>query len=52
MEYVDRIERRIVLIDGTQLAHLMIAHNVGVNTIRTYAIKRLDQDFFDEFEVS
>ncbi|MGL6123183.1 MAG: restriction endonuclease, partial [Shewanella sp.] len=30
--YVSRIEKRIVLIDGNELAALMIAHNVGVTT--------------------
>lgn len=31
LEYIDRIEaKRVVLIDGTRLANLMIEHNVGV----------------------
>jgi restriction system protein len=49
-EYVRNIERRIVLIDGRQLAELMIDHNVGVTTARTYTIKRLDLDYFVEDE--
>lgn len=47
-EYVGRIEKRIVLIDGKQLARLMIENGVGVTTIKTYDLQRLDETFFDE----
>jgi restriction system protein len=50
-EYVARIERKIVLIDGRQLAQLMIDHDIGVATARTYTVKRLDSDYFTEDEV-
>ena len=50
-EYVNRIERKIVLIDGRRLAEFMIDHNIGVETARTYTIKRLDFDYFVEDEV-
>lgn len=46
-EYVNRIERKIVLVDGRQLAKLMIEHNVGVSPHRTIVIKRMDEDYFD-----
>ena len=46
-EYVKRIEKRIVLIDGKQLADYMIDHNVGVAVSRTYTVKRIDLDYFD-----
>lgn len=49
-DYVERIERKIVLIDGQQLAQLMIDYNVGVATARTYVIKRIDSDYFMESE--
>lgn len=50
--FVDRIEgKRVVLIDGEQLADLMILHNVGVTTSEVYALKVLSGDFFDEDEV-
>ena len=42
----------IRLIDGQELARLMIRHNVGVVTETTYEIKKLDENFFsdpDEF---
>jgi restriction system protein len=49
-EYVGNIERKIVLIDGRRLAELMIDHDIGVATARTYTIKRLDLDYFVEDE--
>jgi len=49
-EFVDRIERKIVLIDGQQLAQLMIDYNVGVATARTYTIKKIDTDYFMDAE--
>ncbi len=49
--FVDRIEgKRVVLIDGDQLAELMIQHNIGVTTTETYELKALSGDFFDEDE--
>ncbi len=47
-DYIGRIERKIVLIDGTRLAELMIDHNIGVTTARTYAVKKIDIDYFAE----
>jgi restriction system protein len=49
-DFVDRIERKIVLIDGQQLAQLMIDYNVGVATSRTYTIKKIDSDYFMDAE--
>jgi restriction system protein len=46
-EYVNKIEKKIVLIDGKQLAQLMIEHDVGVTVTKTYTLKKLDQDFFE-----
>ena len=37
----------IVLIDGEQLAKLMIRHNVGCRVQDTLHIKKIDEDFFD-----
>ena len=48
LEYVKRIERTIVLIDGEALAQLMIDHDVGVSTLESYVLKRVDLDFFIE----
>lgn len=49
-EYVTQIERKIVLIDGKRLARLMIDHDIGVTTARSYLIKRADTDYFTEEE--
>ncbi|MBI3864908.1 MAG: restriction endonuclease [Planctomycetia bacterium] len=45
-DYISRIERKIVLIDGRQLAELMIDHGIGTTTSRTYDIRRIDSDYF------
>jgi restriction system protein len=34
-------------IDGRRLASLMIEHNVGLAPAKTYTLKRMDQDYFD-----
>jgi len=47
-DYVNRIEKRIVLIDGEQLAQLMIDHGVGVAEVVTYVVKRIDNDYFSD----
>ena len=40
--------QRVVLIDGTGLASLMIDYGVGVSTRAVYEVKTLDTDFFEE----
>ncbi len=47
-DYVSKIGSKIVLIDGEQLAQLMIDHNVGVSLSTSYEIKRIDSDYFSE----
>jgi restriction system protein len=46
--YVSQIGSKIVLIDGEQLAQLMIDHDVGVSTVSLYPVKKIDSDYFDE----
>ena len=48
LDYVSRIDTKIVLIDGETLAQLMIDHNVGVSTIASYELKKIDSDYFSE----
>lgn len=48
IDYVERIEKKIVLIDGDQLAQYMIDYGVGVAETVTYTVKRVDLDYFDE----
>jgi restriction system protein len=47
-EYVNKIERKIVLIDGQTLASYMIDYGIGVSTAQVYTLKKLDSDFFTE----
>jgi restriction system protein len=48
-DYVDRIEgKKVVLIDGKELADLMIDHNLGVVVKKTYELKEVSNDFFEE----
>lgn len=49
-DYVTRIEKRIVLISGSELATLMIEHGIGVTEVTSYVLKRLDGDYFEEGE--
>jgi len=44
--FAERIPARIVLIDGQQLANLMIKHDVGVRIEETLHLKKIDEDFF------
>ena len=47
-EYVREIQDKVILIDGTTLADLLIEHGVGVSTIAAYDIKKIDIDYFSE----
>ncbi|MBP2663368.1 MAG: mrr [Firmicutes bacterium] len=47
-DVASRIGNRIVLMDGIQLAQLMIDYGVGVATETVYEIKRIDSDYFVE----
>jgi len=47
-DYVSKIENKIILIDGEQLTQFMIDHNVGVSSISTYEVKRIDSDYFTD----
>ena len=40
--------KQIVLIDGEQLADLLIDHDVGVREDQRVILKKLDEDFFEE----
>lgn len=43
-DYVKRSPKRIGLIDGKELARLMVIHDIGV---RTHEIKRIDEGYFE-----
>jgi restriction system protein len=46
--FTTSIAKKIVLIDGEELAQLMIDNNVGVTIDTVYELKRIDFDFFAE----
>lgn len=48
LEYTPKNETKIVLIDGSQLAQLMIDYNLGCATHQIYELKKLDSDYFGE----
>ncbi len=48
VEFVGRLDSKIILIDGEKLVQLMIDHDVGVSTAASYQIKKIDQDHFTE----
>lgn len=47
-DYAEKIESKIVLIDGEALAQLMIDHNIGVSSVVSYTLKKMDNDYFAE----
>jgi restriction system protein len=46
-EFADRVPQRIILIDGPELARLMVEHGVGVQTDQVFTLVKLDEDFFE-----
>jgi len=51
IDYVSRIDTKVVLIDGQMLAGLMMDFDVGVSVAATYMVKRIDSDYFEEGDV-
>ena len=45
-EYVKTVQHRVVLIDGEELAKLLVRHGVCVQIDRTFVVKKLDEDYF------
>jgi restriction system protein len=48
IDYAHSVNQKVILINGNRLADLMIEHNIGVSTIRTIELKRLDTDYFED----
>jgi restriction system protein len=46
-DYIATIDTTIVLINGMQLAHLMIEYGLGVTKVASYDIHRIDSDYFE-----
>ena len=45
-EYVSKIDSKIILIEGEQLANYMIDFDIGVSKIANYELKKVDSDYF------
>lgn len=50
VNYAKSIKKRIILIDGLELARLMVLYGVGVSVTKVLKITRVDSDFFDDVD--
>ena len=48
IEYISKIDTKIILLNGNKLTELMIEYSVGVTVISKYEVKRIDSDYFVE----
>lgn len=46
--YAERVNARLILIDGQRLGDLMVTYNVGVQEDEIFVLKELDEDYFEE----
>ena len=46
-DYADRVNARLVLIGAEELGDLMVRHSVGVQVEETFALKEVDEDYFE-----
>ena len=43
-----KTDKKVSLVDGQLLAELMIDHDLGVSPDKTFHVKKIDSDFFEE----
>lgn len=48
VDFISKVNSRVVLINGTRLANLMIDYGIGVSTRIKYEIKKMDTDYFSD----
>ena len=48
LDYAESVAQKVILIDGERLAKFMIEYNIGVSDYRSFNIKKLDTDYFEE----
>jgi restriction system protein len=46
----DRLPYRLILIDGEELSRLMVRYGVGVRSLRSIEMKKVDLDYFEDEE--
>ncbi|UUX91616.1 restriction endonuclease [Methanoplanus endosymbiosus] len=47
-DYAEKVEQKIILIDGSELAGYMVDYDIGVSEEDRYVVKRIDYDYFEE----
>ena len=47
INYANSVHATVILIDGDQLADYMYQYGLGMQTVQTFEIKKLDTDFWD-----
>jgi restriction system protein len=47
-DFITRVSKRVVLIDGQELANLMIRHRVGIRVKDVYEVRKIDENYFIE----
>jgi restriction system protein len=51
-EFATKIAKQIILIEGTDLAKMLVDRGVGVRTVRIYELKSIDENYFEESTIS
>lgn len=46
-DYIEKIDSRLVLIDGQKFVELLYEHNLGVKMEKVFEYKKIEDDFFD-----
>lgn len=46
-DYANTVQSRVILIDGQELARLMVTYDCGVQARNTIVLKEVDEDFFE-----
>jgi len=48
LETIKSSSKKIITVNGNQLADLMLEYNVGVKDEKVLRLKRIDEDYFTE----
>jgi len=46
--FAQKVAHRIILIDGDELSRLLVEHDVGVRSVQSIKLKRVDEDYFED----
>jgi restriction system protein len=47
-QFAEGVAMRLVLLDGLELARLMVRYNVGVSVRETFDLKQIEEEFFED----